>query len=51
MGFKGKNIFGAQINRSFKAGSKIADVFTKFALLGGIWGITKLGKGFQLCKA
>lgn len=44
MGFKGKNIFGAQINRSFKEGSKIADVFTKFALLGGIWGITKLGK-------
>ena len=44
MGFKGKNIFGAQINRSFKAGSKIADVFTKFALLGGIWGISKLGK-------
>ena len=44
MGFKGKNIFGAQINRSFKEGSKVADVFTKFALLGGIWGITKLGK-------
>lgn len=42
MGFEGKKIFGAQINRSVKEGMKIADVFTKYALFGAIWGISKL---------
>lgn len=35
MGFKGRNIFGAQLNRNYRAGAKIVDNFTKGALLGG----------------
>ena len=38
MGFKSRNIFGAQLNRNFKAGSKIADNVTKGLLLGGLVG-------------
>ena len=38
MGFKSRNIFGAQLNRNFKAGSKIADNVTKSLLLGGLVG-------------
>lgn len=38
MGFKSRNIFGAQLNRNFKAGSKIADNLTKGLLLGGLVG-------------
>lgn len=38
MGFKSRNIFGTQINRNFKAGSKIADNVTKGLLLGGLVG-------------
>ena len=38
MGFKSRNIFGAQLNRNFKAGSKIADNVTKGMLLGGLVG-------------
>ena len=38
MGFKSRNIFGAQLNRNFKAGSKIADNATKSLLLGGLVG-------------
>ena len=38
MGFKSRNIFGAQLNRNFKAGSKIADNVTKVLLLGGLVG-------------
>lgn len=35
MGFKSRNIFGAQLNRNYRAGAKIVDNFTKGALLGG----------------
>jgi len=35
MGFNGRNIFGAQLNRNYRAGAKIVDNFTKGALLGG----------------
>ena len=38
MGLKSRNIFGAQLNRNFKAGSKIADNVTKSLLLGGLVG-------------
>ena len=38
MGFKSRNIFGAQLNRNFKAGSEIADNVTKGLLLGGLVG-------------
>ena len=38
MGFKSRNIFGAQLNRNFRAGSKIADNVTKSLLLGGLVG-------------
>ena len=38
MGFKSRNIFGAHLNRNFKAGSKIADNVTKSLLLGGLVG-------------
>ena len=39
MGFKSRNIFGAQLNRNFKAGSNIADNVTKSLLLGGLVGL------------
>ena len=35
MGYRG---FGADLNRSFRAGSKIADDITKGVLLGGLLG-------------
>ena len=35
MGFKGRNIFGAQLNRNYRVGAKIVDNFTKGALVGG----------------
>ena len=38
MGFKSRNIFGAQPDRNFKAGSKVADNVTKGLLLGGLVG-------------
>ena len=44
MGFKSRNIFGAQLNRNFKAGSKIADNVTKSLLLGGLVGADYIQK-------
>lgn len=36
MGFRSRNIFGAQIRRNYKAGTKIADDLTKLLFWGGL---------------
>lgn len=38
MGFKSRNIFGAQLNRNYRAGAKIFDDITKGVVLGGLLG-------------